>query len=134
MTRHLTLVAIAASFAASAAVYPRVPDPYIGIDEHQAPFLGRPIVTFLLPTAAALICWLLSWLLRVDPVREHCASFDATFDAVVFRIVLLILGLHALVLASLVGGRNLVTRAVPVLAGLALVAIGDLLPRLRPNI
>jgi uncharacterized membrane protein len=77
---------------------------------------------------------MLSILVRRDHVRERSASFDSTFDALVFWIILLIIGLHTLVLASLVTGRNLATRAVPLLAGLVVIAIGDLLPRLRPNL
>ncbi|HKF57473.1 MAG TPA: SdpI family protein [Blastocatellia bacterium] len=134
MTKRLTLALIVASYAASAAVYPKVPDPYLTVDPHQSTPLARAVVAFLLPTAAVLTYWVFSGLSRRDPTREHSASFGATFDAVVLRIILLILGLHSLVLASLVSGRNLVTRAVPVLAGLTVVAIGDLLPRLRPNI
>jgi uncharacterized membrane protein len=92
------------------------------------------MITFLLPAAALLTWGLLSWLWRRDPVRERSAGLEATFRALVFRIVLLIVGLHVVVLASLVSGRNLVPRAVPLLMGLGVVAIGDLLPRLRPNI
>jgi uncharacterized membrane protein len=92
------------------------------------------MIAFLLPATAALIYGFFSLLSRRDSVRERSASFEATYQGLVFRIVLFIAALHAVVLGSLVTGRNLASRAVPVLLGLALVAVGDLLPRLRPNV
>ena len=67
MIKRLTLALVAASYAASGAVYPKVPDAFLRTDPHQALHLARPLVTFLLPTAAALTCWVLSVLVR----REH---------------------------------------------------------------
>jgi uncharacterized membrane protein len=133
MIKRLTLAVIALSCAAGAAVYPKVPEPYFGIASHRSFAIGRPLIAFLLPAAAALSYGIFS-LSRRDAVRDRSASFEATYQGLLFRIVLFIVALHAVVLVSLVSGSNLASRAVPVLLGLALIVIGDLLPRLRPNI
>ena len=67
-------------------------------------------------------------------------AFTRTFDAIVFRVVLFIGALHGTVLIGLLGrglvGRTgpLVPRLAPVLLGVGLMAIGNLLPRVRPNV
>jgi len=92
------------------------------------------MIAFLLPAAAGMTYAFLSLISKRDSVRERSASFEATFWGLVFRIVLFIVALHAVVLGSLASGRNFFPRAVPILLGLAIVAVGDLLPRLRPNL
>ena len=134
MTKRLTLAVIAASCAASAAVYPKIPEPHFGLDSRLTTPPGKPMIAFLLPATAALIYGVFSLLSRRDPMRERSATFEATYQGLVFRIVGFIAALHAVVLASLVSGRNFASRAVPILLGLAVVAVGDLLPRLRPNV
>jgi uncharacterized membrane protein len=75
-----------------------------------------------------------------DHVRQGNGTFTRTYDAIVFRVVLFIGALHGTVLTGLLG-RGLVDRTgpivprlAPVLLGAGLITIGNLLPRVRPNV
>lgn len=60
-----------------------------------------------------------------------------TYEAIIFRIVLFVITIHAIVLASLLGllpSGALASRVVVVLVGFVLIGIGNLLPRTRPNL
>jgi uncharacterized membrane protein len=128
---------IAATYLASAAVYPRIPEPYCG--PGCSMILARPLIAFVLPTAMAIIVGLLGLLWRRDPIRDRDAHMEGTYWAIIRTIVIFILGVHVAVLLALttqlypdvVKG---VAHAVPVMFGLALIIVGNLLPRLRPNI
>lgn len=114
------------AFALSAGAYLNLP---------PATF-GPLFIAFMLPTAALAVYVLLGPML--DGRRGDGAGRDA-YDAILFRVVLFILALHGIVLLGLLGrglfARNgaIVARLTPFALGAALVAIGNLLPRLRPN-
>jgi hypothetical protein len=64
---------------------------------------------------------------------------DATYHAIVATVVFFILGVHLAVLFALtsqlqVNVVRVVAHGVPVMLGLALIIVGNLLPRLRPNV
>ena len=126
--RPLHLAAIAAAYAGSAALYPDVPE-------------FRPFIAFSLPTAAAAIYAMFELLWRRDFVRAQDPRCEAVYAAILLRILVFLLALHVIVLGGLLalqrdGHQVLVVlgRAVPVLLGIVLVSIGNLLPRLRPNL
>ena len=124
------LVALAVLFAASAMAYARFPTGTV----------NPAFIAFLLPGAAATIYLLMRLLAAHDPVRRGNGAFARTYGAILFRIVLFIAALHGTVLVGLLGrgilwrGGRLVPRVAPALLGLAFVAIGNLLPRIRPNV
>jgi hypothetical protein len=124
------LATIVVLYVLSAAAYARLP----------AATFGPAFIAFLLPTAAAAIYVLMRLLAAHDHVRRGNGAFMATYDAIVFRVVLFIGALHATVLVGLLGrglaARTgpLVPRLAPVLLGVGLIAIGNLLPRVRPNV
>jgi uncharacterized membrane protein len=135
-TSARSLSIAAAVFLASLAVYPRIPTPYCGFDCNTP--LGRPLVAFMLPIAAAFTVILLDVLWKCDPIRDRDAETEATYAAIIFRVVLFVLGVHAAMLVGLVSELQtdvviVVARTLPLMFGLALVSIGNLLPRLRPN-
>jgi uncharacterized membrane protein len=124
------LATIAALYVISAAAYARLP---------PATF-DRAFIAFLLPTAAGAIYLLMRLLAAHDHVRQGNGTFTRTYDAIVFRVVLFIGALHGTVLTGLLG-RGLVDRTgpivprlAPVLLGAGLITIGNLLPRVRPNV
>ena len=134
--RHYTVV-IFATYLASAAAYPRIPEPYCGPGCSMV--LARPLIGFVLPTAVAFVVGLLGLLWRRDPIRDRDAHIESTYGLIIRALVCLILGLHAMVLFVLTTGLHrdavqIAARAVPVMLGLTLIVIGNLLPRLRPNI
>jgi len=123
------LVVVAPLYAVSAVAYTRLP-----------PWTDRGFIAFLLPTAAVVIYVLMRLLHARDHVRQGNGTFTDTYNAIVFRVVLFVGGLHGTVLAALLGrgllARTgpLVPRLAPILLGAVLIAIGNLLPRVRPNV
>ena len=124
------LVAIVALYVASVAAYVRMP---------PATF-DPAFIAFLLPTAAGAIYVLMRLLAAHDHVRRGNGAFATIYDAIVFRVVLFIGALHGTILVGLLGrgviarGGPLVPRLAPILLGAALIAIGNLLPQVRPNV
>lgn len=124
------MLVIAAGFVLSAALYSRLPA--------QIQPLGRPMVAFLLPTAAAVTYILLRRLFLRHPV-DAADSSDAVgiYDAVMLRVVSFLIAVHAVALTGIAGilrGHPWAARIVPVLLGLTLIGVGNLLPRMRPNL
>jgi len=125
---------IAVGYIAGISAYSRLPGPYLVADSQL--LFGRPIIGFLLPTTAALTYLLLRSLWVRDPIRDREEAFEATYDAILLRIILFVITLHIIVLAGLVGvlrGSMVAPRIVVMLLGLLLVGVGNLLPRTRPN-
>jgi uncharacterized membrane protein len=129
---------IAAGYLGSLVLYRRLPSIYVA--RHPMP-LGRQFVAFLLPTAALLTYVLLQILWARDPVRSRGQHVQTTFDAIVFRVLLFITAIHTAVVCGLLSVAGvlppvapMLARAVPALLGLAFVGVGNLLPRMRPNV
>lgn len=100
--------------------------------------LGALMVAFLLPTAVALTGILVRDLCIGHPIEEP-GSPDALAicDAIMLRFALFVIGVHATVLLGVLGllaGRGWAAQVVPVMLGLALISIGNLLPRTRRNL
>ena len=100
-------------------------------------WLGIPMVAFLLPAAVAVTDALLRNVSRrpVDP--RSGVDGTPTSDAIMARVAVLVLGVHAAVLAGLLGwvsAGDWTMRVVPLMLGLAMVSVGNLLPRTRPNL
>lgn len=118
--------------------------------ESSADTAPRWVLIVLLPGLAAVI-WALLQLLRghvgakltralfgdvpeaaADPMAiEHNR---ATYDAIGLWVVVLILGVHAGMVAAALGHERLAPRLTTVILGISLVAAGNVMPRLRPNL
>lgn len=59
--------------------------------------------------------------------------FRATYDTIVLWVVVLILGVHAGMIAAALGYDTLAPRIISVVMGASLIAAGNVMPRLRPN-
>jgi uncharacterized membrane protein len=93
-------------------------------------------VALTLPTAAAVIYLSLRplWTAGGDVRGE---ALPRTYRGIAIRTVMFVLALQTLILLNILGGdwlRPVAPRAVVVLFGVFLVAIGDALPRTRPNL
>jgi uncharacterized membrane protein len=130
-----SIAVLVTGFLVSLIAYPKLPGPFLD----QALF-ARWQVAFTLPTTALVIYMLFRSLWRHDRIRSGNGAFEATYQAIVFRVLLFVLALHALVMIELTGALDAVRigmsagRLVVVLLGLVFVAIGNLLPRTRPNV
>jgi len=106
----------------------------------EAELVPRFLVAFGLPLAAATIYFLFRSLWEHDRVRTGNGAFQATYQAIVFRVIVFVVAMHALLVVALTDTMNVIgshtwgKRVVVVMFGLMFVAVGNLLPRTRPNI
>jgi uncharacterized membrane protein len=138
--RSLHNVLIVGGYALGAALYPRLPEqiPPSWNAGRGTVWLGGLMVAFLLPTATAVTDTLLRGLYVRHPLDEPgSATVLATYDAIMLRFIAFVMGVHATVLAALLGllqGRAWAVQIVPVMLGLTMIGVGNLLPRTRPNL
>jgi hypothetical protein len=129
------IAVVAAGYLVGLAAYSRLPGPFL-----DQKISARILVAFTLPTTALVIYTLFRSLWIHDRIRSGNGAFESTYHAIVLRVLLFVLALHVLVMMQLTGAMDAgwlrvpAGRAVVVLFGLVLVAIGNLLPRTRPNV
>jgi hypothetical protein len=129
------MVVIALGFLVGALAYPFIPGH--AIDQMRG---ARAQIAFSLPLTTLIIYLLFRSLWRHDRVRSGNGAFEATYHAIIFRTMVFVFGMHALLMLALtdvmdvVGTHTWGKRVVVVMLGLAIMAIGNLLPRTRPNI
>jgi hypothetical protein len=138
MTRRIdarAMAVLALGYLSGAIAYPLLPGPFL-----DNVLSARIMVAFTLPTTALVIYALFRSLWRHDRIRSGNGAFESTYDAIVLRTLLFVIALQVLVMIELTGMLDVVGlhvsagRAVVVLLGVALVSIGNLLPRTRPNV
>src|SRR5204863_266127 len=97
-------------------------------------------VAFALPIAILVLHLLFRSLWRHDRIRTGNGAFEATYHAIVFRTMVFVFAMHALLMLALTDAMNSLgshtwgKRVVVVMFGLLFIAVGNLLPRTRPNI
>jgi len=104
---------------------------------HAQPIGQQILIVFLLPTTAAVISFVIRMVQRRQLLVADAMTPDPAVQSIVFWILLFLIGVHLMVLIVLGGVRVVqpwASRAVVMLGGLTLVAIGNLLPRTRPNV
>jgi len=130
-----SIVVIALGYLVGIASYPFIPG--VALDEMRG---GRAQVAFSLPTTILVIYLLFRSLWRHDRVRTGNGAFEATYHAIVFRVMLFVFAMNALLMIALTDAMDVIgshiwgKRVVVVMLGLTFVAVGNLLPRTRPNI
>lgn len=124
-----------------AALYAGLPSeipPSWNLGDRGVIWLGGPMVAFLLPTASAVACRLLRDLFAKSLTGESDTTYvTAVYDAIVLRLTMFVLGVHGTVLAGLLGwlwGREWAAQIVPIMLGLTMIGVGNLLPLTRPNL
>ena len=135
-------VVILAGFAfGAAALYVGLPGqipPPLRLSEEGPLWLGGAMVAFLLPAAVAVTDALLRGLCIRHPIDERDSrNALRIYDAIMLRVAVFVIAVHATVLLALFGwlrGRSWAIQIVPVLLGLTMISIGNLLPRTRPNL
>ncbi|HEX3703203.1 MAG TPA: SdpI family protein [Vicinamibacterales bacterium] len=134
------VVVIAAGYLLGAILYGRLPahiPPLMAFSGFGPVWLGRPMCAFLLPTASAATYVLLRSLgPAASEPRASWPGAAAAYDAVMLRIIVFLLGIHAMVLAGLLGmlrGSHWAAQIVPLLLGATMITIGNLLPQMKPN-
>ena len=94
--RARSIAVLAAAYVAGLFAYPRLPGPFLA--DHVS---SRVLVAFGLPTTALVIYTIFRSLWTHDRVRSGNGAFEATYAAIVFRCLLFVAGLHALVMIVL---------------------------------
>jgi uncharacterized membrane protein len=136
-----TLVVLAGYGLGGLALYWGLPEqvpPSWAVSAHRTLWLGNLMAAFLLPTAAAITDRLLRGLRVKSPVHEpNPVNGLATYDAIMLRFTIFVMGVHGAVLLAMVGmlsGRRWTAQVVPLMLGFTMISIGNLLPRTRPNL
>jgi uncharacterized membrane protein len=130
------LLVVIASVAMSAAAYPRLPERvpvHWGVSGAPDRWGHRAEAAVFLPMVIAAMWGLLRVLPKLDPRASNFAKMRGTYDFSVNAILTMILVVHALALAA---GLGYVVSIVPIslaLVGALFVALGNVLPRARPN-
>lgn len=127
----LVLVMLAATLAAWDSLPERVPTHW-GISGEPDAWGSRSSL-FILPLAALGILALLTLLLRIGPRRQNLERAESTWWTVVNIAMAMLCALHLVVLAASLGWNVDVSRIVYAAAGLGIAAMGNYMPRMRPN-
>ncbi|HWB29573.1 MAG TPA: SdpI family protein [Vicinamibacterales bacterium] len=136
-TSHVVLCGIGAAMGA-AALYTGFPAHAVVPASSPARWIDDASTAFLLPIAALATDVLLRGLVARHPVEaEDSTGVASIYDAIMLRVVAFLMGVHAMVLAGSLGllvGRAWASRVVPLMLGLAMMGVGNLLPRTRRNL
>lgn len=128
---------IGAAFAVSALFFLRLPAIVGRVRPLGFDNFARISTSFTIVAAALAIVLIFKSLAKRDPMRRNYERFRKTYDIFLDLAVVLTIGVHFLLLASMLVMRGLVGRwisYVPTcLVGIVLVIAGNALPRLRPN-
>ena len=156
--KWLPLALVAGAIAATGLAVRDLP-PAVAIDlrgvlpfslESSADTAPRWVAVFGIPILAALV-WALFQLgrsrsglrltRRLFPGTPEALGdpatidrFRATYDSIVLWVVTLVLGVHAGMIAAALGHETLAPRIISVVMGVSLIAAGNVMPRLRPNV
>jgi len=137
MRKWIPLLIVAAAFIASAIVYPRLPEMvpthWSGMDAQPDGWSSRAFGAWLFPVILLGMWALLRILPKIDPRGSNYAKFGGAFEGIIVSVMLFMLGMHIIVLRAALGHPAPMQRVVPIGIGLLFVAIGNLLPRARPN-
>jgi uncharacterized membrane protein len=98
------------------------------------PLSQKVMALFLLPVTATVITAVVQNLRRPAPPSD---AADRAVQGIVFWVSVFLLGVHGLLVALLFGmtwTRPWALRTLIILLGLTLAAVGNLLPRTRPNL
>lgn len=136
MRKRYAPVLLVLSVVLSAIAYPSLPDRipvHWDFSGEVNRYGSRFEAAFILPFIAAVFWLVLRALPRVDPKRENYAKFQSTYDLIVNTVVTLLVLMHLALIGSALGLPIPVTRVFAALAGVALVVLGNVLPRARPN-
>jgi len=136
MRKWYPVLLVAIATIASIVVYPRLPDrvpTHFDIRGNPNAYGPRWVPTVIVPVMILALWGLLRGLPKIDPRRANYAKMQDTYDLVVNLILTMVTTLHVLLLAGTMGSRVPFIRLMPAVVGVFFVAIGNLLPRAKPN-
>jgi uncharacterized membrane protein len=136
MRKWIPLLIITAAVIASAVVYPKLP---LTVPTHWD-MLGRPNGwssrlwgAWVMPIFLVAIWAFMRLLPAIDPRGSNYAKFGGAFEGIIVSIMLFMFGMHIIILRAALGYPVAMQRVLPIGLGILFIAIGNLLPRARPN-
>jgi hypothetical protein len=154
MRKWTAAIPVVASFALSAAVYGRLPrlahpdfSSLVPVNLPSSGGLGRLEAALLLPMVA-LAVWLLltylakvrsakpplpEWLLNENTGAKSIGRFEPTYETIIFGVTALLFLMHAGLIAATLSLPAWIFQVLTASVGLGMIAIGNVLPRTRPN-
>lgn len=127
---------VAAALAVSAWAYPRLParvPTHFDVSGVANGWSGRADAALEVP-ALMLVLWAaFRFIPTVDPRRANYATFERSYDLITGATLVFLCALHALLLLSAAGIPLPLQSLLSVACGLFLIAVGNVLPRVRPN-
>jgi uncharacterized membrane protein len=136
LARVLPFVFIAIALLVSALAWPHLAEPtpvHWGITGEPDRWGSRAEGALMLPAIMAGLVLLMRFLPRIDPRRGNFEKMQDMYDFVVAVVAALLLGIHAMVIAAGLGHRVPIYTIIPVLIGVMLILLGNVLPRSRSN-
>jgi uncharacterized membrane protein len=127
---------VAAAGVMSALAYPRLPDRvpvHWGVTGEADRLGSRAEGAWLLPAVMVALWLFMRALPKIDPRRPNYAKMQSTYDFLVNAVLTVMLAMHVFVLAAGLGYDVSMSRFGPLLFGVFFVALGNVLPRTRPN-
>jgi uncharacterized membrane protein len=136
MRKWIPLLIVVAALAASAFVYPRLPESmptHWDISGHPNGWSSRFWGAWMMPVFLVALWAFMRVLPAIDPRGSNYAKFGGTFEGIIVSIMLFMFGMHIIVLRAALGYPVAMERVLPVGIGVLFIVIGNLLPRARPN-
>jgi uncharacterized membrane protein len=124
------------AFGFSAAMFSRLPDQ---IPTHWDArgqvndYTSRAWGVWLMPVILLAMAIILPRLPEIDPRRENYEKFRPSYDLVIDAVMTLLAVMHVMMLGAALGWAVHMERVAPLLVGVMLAVIGNVLPRARPN-
>ena len=137
MTRRwIDPLMIVTAFGASAFAWGRVPDrlPVHWDIAGDVDRWGSRFEGLLIMPAVMLFTWMLMRVLpAADPRRHNFAKMAGTYETVITLALASQLAIHLALVATALGHAVPIGRVVPLVVGVLLIGMGNVLPRARPN-
>jgi uncharacterized membrane protein len=136
MRKWIPLLIVVTAFVASAIVYRRLPETiptHFDASGNPTGWSSRFFGAWMVPLFLVGMWGLFRVLPAIDPRGTNYAKFGGAFEGIIVSIMLFMLGMHVIVLRASLGYPVAMQRVIPIGLGALLVAIGNLLPRARPN-
>ena len=154
MRKWTSGIPVIVAYALSGAVYTRLapqvkPDfsPLLPVAASSTEGIPRLAVVLMIPTVA-LAVWLLlalamkvrgpvegipEWWLNEKVGAQAISRFQPTYETVLFSVTALLALMHAVFIAASLGLSDSIFRLATSILGLGFIAIGNVMPRVRPN-
>jgi uncharacterized membrane protein len=99
------------------------------VDDYGGKFEGL----LLQPIMAAGLYVLMIALPRIDPGRANYANFSTAYDTIRVSVIALQAAVYVLIVRAIQGSNVNIGVIVPLAVGVMMIAVGNVLPKLRPN-